>query len=106
MGQLKVLAMLAWRNLWRNHHRTIIMISAVTIGVWAMMFMTSLMRGMVNEMLHNGIQTLPGHVQIHDPAFRDDPSINNLIPATEAEINRTFGGRGFKAWASFYTQTC
>ena len=100
MGQLKVLAMLAWRNLWRNHHRTIIMISAVTIGVWAMMFMTSLMRGMVNEMLHNGIQTLPGHVQIHDPAFRDDPSINNLIPATEAEINRTFGGRGFKAWAS------
>jgi len=92
--------MLAWRNLWRNHRRTMIMISAVTIGVWAMIFMTALMRGMVNDMLRDGIQTLPGHVQIHHPEFADDPSINNLIPATEAEINKTFGDQDFKAWAS------
>ncbi len=98
--QLQILAMLAWRNLWRNHRRTIIMISAVTIGVWAMIFMTALMRGMVNDMLRDGIQTLPGHVQIHHPAFRDDPSINNLVPATETEINTAFGDQDFKAWAS------
>ena len=100
MLQLQILATLAWRNLWRNHRRTIIMISAITIGVWAMIFMTALMRGMVNDMLRDGIQTLPGHVQIHNPEFRDDPSINNLIPATEAEINKTFGDQDFKAWAS------
>ena len=100
MRQLQILAMLAWRNLWRNHRRTIIMISAVTIGVWAMILMTALMRGMVNDMLRDGIQTLPGHVQIHHPEFPDDPSINNLIPATEAEINNIFGDQDFKAWAS------
>ncbi len=100
MLQLQILAMLAWRNLWRNHRRTIIMISAVTLGVWAMIFMTALMRGMVNEMLRDGIQTLPGHVQIHHPEFRDDPSINNLIPATETELRRTFGAGDFEAWAS------
>ncbi len=76
------------------------MISAVTIGVWAMIFMTALMRGMVNDMLRDGIQALPGHVQIHNPAFRDDPSISNLIPATGAEIESTFGDQGFEAWAS------
>ncbi len=100
MIQLRILAMLAWRNLWRNHRRTIIMISAVTIGVWAMIFMTALMRGMVNDMLRDGIQALPGHVQVHNPAFRDDPSISNLIPATGAEIESTFGDQGFEAWAS------
>ena len=100
MHQLQILAILAWRNLWRNHRRTIIMISAVTLGVWAMIFMTALMRGMVNEMLRDGIQTLPGHVQIHHPEFRDDPSINNLIPATETELRRTFGDGDFVAWAS------
>lgn len=100
MRQFGILGLLAWRNLWRNHRRTIIMISAVTIGVWAMIFMTALMRGMVNEMLRDGIQALPGHVQIHDPMFRDDPSVNNLVPATDAELEETFGGEGFNAWAS------
>ncbi len=100
MLQLQILAMLAWRNLWRNHRRTIIMISAVTLGVWAMIFMTALMRGMVNEMLRDGIQVLPGHVQIHHAEFRDDPSINNLIPETEDELRRIFGDQDFVAWAS------
>lgn len=100
MRQLKILMMLAWRNLWRNHHRTIIMISAVTIGVWAMIFMTALMRGMVTDMVRDGIQTLPGHVQIHHPKFRDDPSVNNLMLTTATELNNKFGGIGFEAWAS------
>jgi ABC-type lipoprotein release transport system permease subunit len=76
------------------------MISAVTIGVWAMIFMTALMRGMVNDMLRDGIQVLPGHVQIHHQEFRDDPSINNLIPETEAELQKSFGQEDFVAWAS------
>jgi len=99
MRQLQILATLAWRNLWRNHRRTIIMISAITVGVWAMIFMTALMRGMVNDMLRGGIQTLPGHVQIHHPGFRDDPSVNNLIPATGTALDEIFGDNGFEPWA-------
>jgi ABC-type lipoprotein release transport system permease subunit len=100
MRQLEILAMLAWRNLWRNHRRTIIMISAITVGVWAMIFMTALMRGMVNDMLRGGIQTLPGHVQIHHPGFRDDPSVNNLISATGTALDEIFSDNGFEPWAS------
>jgi ABC-type lipoprotein release transport system permease subunit len=100
MRQLEILAMLAWRNLWRNHRRTIIMISAITVGVWAMIFMTALMRGMVNDMLRGGIQTLPGHVQIHHPGFRDDPSVNNLISATGTALDEIFSDNGLEPWAS------
>ena len=100
MRQLQILATLAWRNLWRNHRRTIIMISAITVGVWAMIFMTALMRGMVNDMLRGGIQTLPGHVQIHHPGFRDDPSVNNLILATGTALDEIFSDKGFEPWAS------
>jgi ABC-type lipoprotein release transport system permease subunit len=63
-----VLMRLAWRNLWRNHR-------AITLGVWAMIFMTALMRGMVTQMVEDGISALPGHVQVHHPEYRDDPSI-------------------------------
>jgi len=87
MNTLRIVFTLAWRNLWRNHRRTLIMIAAVSVGVWAMIFMTAIMRGMVNEMVRDGISVLPGHVQAHNPDFRDDPTINNLIPLSEAELS-------------------
>jgi ABC-type lipoprotein release transport system permease subunit len=86
VNTLKIIVKLAWRNLWRNHRRTIVMLSAISIGAWAMIFMTSLVRGMVNEMLRDGIRALPGHVQVHHPDYRDDPSIENLMHATSEEL--------------------
>ncbi len=100
MKFLSIVTMLAWRNLWRNHRRTIVMVSAITIGVWAMIFMTALMRGMVNDMVRDGIRALPGHVQVHHPEFRNDPSIANLIPTSDSELTASFATAGFDAWAS------
>jgi ABC-type lipoprotein release transport system permease subunit len=97
---MRIVTLLAWRNLWRNHRRTIVMISAITIGAWAMIFMTALMRGMVNDMLRDGISALPGHVQIHNPGFRDDPGINNLLPVTDSQLVTDFDTAGFDAWSS------
>jgi ABC-type lipoprotein release transport system permease subunit len=82
---------LAWRNLWRNHRRTLIMLLAISVGVWAMIFMTALMRGMVDQMIEDGIDSLPGLVQVHHPDFRDDPSIENSMaepgPQFRAALN-------------------
>ncbi|MDX1405984.1 MAG: FtsX-like permease family protein [Woeseiaceae bacterium] len=100
MHTLAIIFMLAWRNLWRNHRRTIVMLSAITIGVWAMIFMTALMRGMVNEMVRDGIRALPGHIQVHQPGFLDDPSIANLIPVADSEISAAFAGSDISTWAS------
>jgi ABC-type lipoprotein release transport system permease subunit len=95
-----IISLLAWRNLWRNHRRTIVMLSAITIGVWAMIFMTALMRGMVNDMIRDGIRALPGHVQVHHPQYRDDPSVMNLIPTADSELTKVFSQAGFEGWAS------
>jgi ABC-type lipoprotein release transport system permease subunit len=100
MHRLKILAMLAWRNLWRNHRRTAIMLGAISVGVWAMIFMTALTQGMVAEMIRDGISALPGHVQVHHPEYRDDPNITNLLPQSGAEIEELFGPAGFDAWSS------
>jgi ABC-type lipoprotein release transport system permease subunit len=77
---LGVMTRMAWRNLWRNHRRTLIMLLAIAVAVWAMIFMTALMRGMVDQMIEDGIDSLPGFVQIHHPAYRDDPSVENSLP--------------------------
>jgi len=100
MHRLRILTMLAWRNLWRNHRRTAIMLGAISVGAWAMIFMTALTQGMVNEMIRDGISALPGHVQVHHPDYRDDPNIANLIPASDTEIAAAFAPAGFNAWSS------
>ena len=92
--------MLAWRNLWRNHRRTVIMLAAVSIGAWAMIFMTALMRGMVNDMVRDGIRALPGHVQVHHSDYRDDPSVTNLVAPDVAEIDAAFSSAGIDRYAA------
>ena len=95
-----VIFTLAWRNLWRNHRRTLIMLSAITVGVWAMIFMTALMRGMVDDMLLNGIRNLPGEVQIHHPQYRDDPGINNSIATPDEKLLKVLQIPEVKAWTN------
>ena len=100
MNTLRIVALLVWRNLWRNHRRTAIMLGAISVGAWAMIFMTALLRGMVDDMLLNGIRGLPGEVQIHHPEYRDDPSINNSIPAPSAELLEALQTPEIVAWTS------
>jgi ABC-type lipoprotein release transport system permease subunit len=100
MGMLPVLSRLAWRYLWRNHRRTIVMLGAISVGAWAMIFMTALTRGMVDQMIADGISVIPGHVQIHNPDYLDDPSVSNRIALTDTELTQRFGDAGFEAWAS------
>ena len=100
MNTLRILVMLAWRNLWRNHRRTLIMLGAVVVGVWAMIFMTALTMGMVNDMIEDSISVLPGHVQVHNPDYLDDPNIANLLPKPDKEIETIFAPAGFLAWAT------
>jgi ABC-type lipoprotein release transport system permease subunit len=91
---------LAWRNLWRNHRRTLIMIAAVSVGIWAMMFMNALMRGMVNEMIRDSVKSLPGHVQIHHPEYRDDPNVVNAIAQPSGKLLAALDSSAVVAWAS------
>jgi ABC-type lipoprotein release transport system permease subunit len=100
MRTLPVLSRLAWRYLWRNHRRTIIMLGAIAVGAWAMIFMTALTRGMVDQMVSDGISVLPGHVQVHNPEFLDDPSVSNRIEMGDEELAGKFDAMDFKAWAS------
>ena len=70
---------LAWRNIWRNKRRTAVILTAVVIGIWSMLLLGSLMRGMAVGMIQNGISTLTGHLQIHHTGYRNDPAIENSI---------------------------
>lgn len=94
------LGRLAWRNLWRNYRRTLVMLLAIAVGVWAMIFMTALMRGMVDQMVEDGIDALPGYVQVHHPSYRDDPAIANRIPEPDAAFSAALDRPEVAAWTA------
>ncbi|WP_370978333.1 ABC transporter permease [Agaribacterium sp. ZY112] len=89
---------LAWRNLWRNKRRTAIMLAAISVGVWAMIFMSSLMRGMLQDSLQRSINALPGHVQIHHPDFRLDPSVDARFNEPSEALSQQFSSPLIKHW--------
>ena len=70
---------LAWRNIWRNPRRTLVILMAVIIGVWSMIFLGALMRGMETEMVKNSIAVLTGSIQIHHKDYINDPAIENSM---------------------------
>jgi ABC-type lipoprotein release transport system permease subunit len=76
------------------------MLAAIGIGIWAMIFMTALTQGMVNEMIKDGISALPGYVQVHDPAYLDDPNISNMIALPDSTLTRRFADASFRQWAT------
>jgi ABC-type lipoprotein release transport system permease subunit len=78
---------LAWRNIWRNPRRTTVILLAVIIGVWSMIFENALMRGIAEGMIENGIATLTGHIQIHYEGYRNDPVIENSILDPEVVLS-------------------
>lgn len=72
-------AKLAWRNIWRNPKRTLVILLAVIIGVWNMVFSNAFMRGMLEQMVENGVSTLTGYILIQDTKYVDDPVVENTI---------------------------
>ena len=61
-----------------------VILTAVVIGVWCMVTLGALMRGMIDQMVRNGIATLTGHIQVHTRGYRNDPVIENSIVDPQA----------------------
>jgi ABC-type lipoprotein release transport system permease subunit len=80
--QALLLVRLAWRNLWRHKRRTFVMLFALLLGVWSMIAMAALVRGSMEQHIRKEILNLTGHVQIHAPAYRDDPAVEHRFTVT------------------------
>ncbi|MBN2572443.1 MAG: ABC transporter permease [Ignavibacteriales bacterium] len=74
-----MLIKIAWRNIWRNKRRTIIVLVSIVIGIAATIFMDGLSNGSLIQMLNNQINLNTSHIQIHKAGFLDDKIVQNYI---------------------------
>lgn len=74
-----MIPILAWRNLWRNPTRTLVLIGAIALGVWAGLFMTGFATGMIKSYISNAIDQIVSHIQIHHPKFSEDQDVKFML---------------------------
>jgi putative ABC transport system permease protein len=88
---------IAWRNIWRNRTRSLVVISAVAIGLFAGMFMMAFFQGAINQEIESMVETQLSHIQFHNPAFIDDKEVNDTIANGRPIVNRLKQDRDIKA---------
>lgn len=79
--------LMAWRNVWRNKTRSLIIMSSVAIGLFAGIFVLGLYEGMMHARVRTVIDNEVAHLQIHHPRFKDDydPA---LVLSDQNRVNR------------------
>jgi len=78
---MKIFFVIGWRNLWRNKRRSLVVISSIAIGIFAMLISIGIMNGMNNQMVQNTIKTSLGHISIFRKGFFDDSKLQySFIP--------------------------
>jgi putative ABC transport system permease protein len=77
-----MLLSLAWRNIWRNKRRSLIIIAAIAVGLLCGLFTSAIMFGMGESLINTTIDRDLGHIQIHTKTFEDDKLLTDTIPST------------------------
>lgn len=95
-----VLFVLAWRNLWRNGRRTLILLLAISFGVWSMIVVSAFLRGMVDGMNQTSLNNLPGEIQIHQVDFINDQNVINHIDEPTGALLHQLNQQWITEWAS------
>lgn len=98
-ARLALLFRLARRNVVRNRRRTLVVLAAIAVGLWAMLFYAAFTRGWEDDVVHQAIATLTGHLQIHSAGYLDDPSVDHVMAPPAGELRRLLDGDEVAAWA-------
>ena len=63
---------IAWRNVWRNKLRSIVVMLSIVLGIWSGLFITAMTLGLNEQRMSGAVNGYLSHVQIHHPKFKED----------------------------------
>src|SRR5690606_39191999 len=74
-----MLAILAWRNVWRHKGRSAVVIGAMVVGIWSLTFGGAFMNSFLLSYIQTAIRHEVSNGQIHHPEFTQDFDIKFTI---------------------------
>ena len=75
-----MLNLIAWRNIWRNKVRSLVVMTSIGLGIWAGIFMMAFSWGMSEQYVNTAIEGQISHLQIHTPEYKANKEADEAIP--------------------------
>jgi len=76
---------IAWRNVWRQRRRTLLIAGAMGAMMAMLVFYDGLIGGFEQAIYGNAIQLLGGNIQVHAPGYSDTLGSKPLIPLADPD---------------------
>ncbi len=75
-----MLIQLAWKNIWRNRIRSLVVLGSVCLGLWVGAFMMAYAFGAIHQRLEDAVSKEVSHFQVHHPNWKSDHEPRFSIP--------------------------
>lgn len=73
----------SWRNVWRNKTRSLVIITAISLGIFAGVYTLAFMFGWIDQRVDAVINTEVSHIQIHHPRYLESNEVSYFIPGID-----------------------
>jgi len=96
---MKLVAKLAWRNIWRNKRRTLITLGSIGFGLAALLFQQSLIKSLQDQLVEKSTRTYTAHLQVQSAKTTDNKVPDYRIEDPESVYEAVGRTPGIAAWS-------
>ena len=91
---------IAWKNVWRNKLRSLVVILSISLGLLGGLFYLAFANGMVQHQINATIKTQISNIQLHNPKYMLDNEIKYTISSPDLIIEKIEKIKGVRAITS------
>ncbi|GBD87236.1 ABC transporter permease YtrF precursor [bacterium BMS3Abin03] len=95
-----MLLSIAWKNVWRNKLRSLIVILSISLGLLGGLFYLAFANGMVQHQIDATIKTQISNIQLHNPKYRLNNEVKYTIDSPDSIIKKIEEINGVRAATS------
>lgn len=78
---------ISWRNIWRNKVRSLVIITAIALGIFAGVLSAAFFKGMADQRVQKVINTELSYIQVHKKGFRQNSDFSNYINDADKQVD-------------------
>ncbi len=78
---------ISWKNIWRNRVRSLVVIAAMTLGLFGGLFCSAFFEGMADRRVNEALTKEISHIQIHHKKYLENPEIQFSIGSIDEKMS-------------------